>query len=98
MSAAVAWATRLDQSAEISWRTRSDKHSGAKGRRRRRRRSVTDGAPVVSCSSLSQCTTRLYLKKGRGEQRVCKVYDSPCLPEEEIIFQLSNGGVMDIKD
>lgn len=26
------------------------------------------------------CTTRLQLKKGRGEQRICKVYDSPCLP------------------
>jgi RecA/RadA recombinase len=45
-----------------------------------------------------ECTTRLYLKKGRGEQRVCKVYDSPCLPEEECLFQLSDGGVVDVKD
>jgi len=43
-------------------------------------------------------TTRLFLKKGRGEQRICKVYDSPCLPEEECLFQLSTGGVMDVKD
>jgi DNA repair protein RAD51 len=28
-------------------------------------------------------TTRLYLRKGRGENRICKVYDSPCLPETE---------------
>ena len=44
------------------------------------------------------CTTRLFLKKGRGEQRICKVYDSPCLPEEEALFQLGNGGVADVKD
>jgi len=31
-------------------------------------------------------TTRLFLRKGKAEQRVCKVYDSPCLPESECIF------------
>jgi meiotic recombination protein DMC1 len=40
-------------------------------------------------------TTRLSLRKGKGEQRVCKVYDSPCLPESEIIFQISDNGVID---
>ena len=30
-------------------------------------------------------TTRLYLRKGRGEQRICKIYDSPCLPESEAV-------------
>ena len=44
------------------------------------------------------CTTRLQLKKGRGEQRTCKVYDSPCLPETECIYQLGEGGVLDAKD
>ena len=44
------------------------------------------------------CTTRLQLKKGRGEQRICKVYDSPCLPEAECIYQLGEGGVLDAKD
>jgi DNA repair protein RAD51 len=28
-------------------------------------------------------TTRLYLRKGRGENRIVKIYDSPCLPELE---------------
>jgi RecA/RadA recombinase len=27
---------------------------------------------------------RLYLRKGRGESRICKIYDSPCLPESEV--------------
>ena len=40
-------------------------------------------------------TTRLYLRKGRGDQRVCKIYDSPSLPESEAIYQLSDGGIKD---
>ena len=38
-------------------------------------------------------TTRLYLKKGRGETRVCKIYDSPCLAELECLFQIANEGI-----
>lgn len=30
-------------------------------------------------------TTRLFLRKGRGEQRICKIYDSPSLPEAEAV-------------
>ena len=41
------------------------------------------------------CQTRLYLRKGRGEQRICKIYDSPSLPESEASFALSNGGIID---
>eukprot|EP00826_Nyctotherus_ovalis_P030030 TRINITY_DN2383_c0_g3_i4.p1 TRINITY_DN2383_c0_g3~~TRINITY_DN2383_c0_g3_i4.p1 ORF type:complete len:361 (-),score=63.17 TRINITY_DN2383_c0_g3_i4:750-1832(-) len=40
-------------------------------------------------------TTRLYLKKGKGDQRICRVYDSPMLPEAEAIFQLAEGGIVD---
>ena len=43
-------------------------------------------------------TTRLSLRKGRGEQRIMKVYDSPSLPESEAIFQISNGGISDACD
>eukprot|EP00397_Hematodinium_sp_SG-2012_P015659 GEMP01015951.1.p1 GENE.GEMP01015951.1~~GEMP01015951.1.p1 ORF type:complete len:353 (+),score=70.99 GEMP01015951.1:140-1198(+) len=38
-------------------------------------------------------TTRLSLRKGRGEQRVCKLYDSPSLPEADCIFEICLGGV-----
>ena len=31
-------------------------------------------------------TTRLFLRKGKGEQRVCKIYDSPSIPEGECVF------------
>lgn len=43
-------------------------------------------------------TTRLSLKKGRGETRICKIYDSPCLPESEATFQISEQGIIDAKD
>ena len=43
-------------------------------------------------------TTRLSLRKGRGEQRICKIYDSPLLPETECIFAISEKGITDPVD
>ncbi len=43
-------------------------------------------------------TTRLYFRKGRGETRICKIYDSPCLPESEAMFAINPDGVGDAKD
>ncbi|XP_013414947.1 DNA repair protein RAD51 homolog 1 [Lingula anatina] len=43
-------------------------------------------------------TTRLYLRKGRGETRICKIYDSPCLPEAEAMFAIYADGIGDSKD
>lgn len=43
-------------------------------------------------------TTRLYLRKGRGESRVCKIYDSPCLPEGEATFGIFKDGIGDSKE
>jgi len=43
-------------------------------------------------------TTRLYLRKGRGESRICKIYDSPCLPEAEAMFAINPDGIGDSKD
>ena len=43
-------------------------------------------------------TPRLYLRKGRGETRICKIYDSPCLPESEAVFAINADGVGDAKD
>merc|ERR1711991_931722 len=52
------------------------------------------GGHIIAHSS----TTRLYLRKGRGNQRVCKIYDSPSLPESEAVFALSDGGIIDPDD
>jgi len=43
-------------------------------------------------------TTRLYLRKGRGESRVCKIYDSPCLPEAEAVYAIGKGGIEDFNE
>ena len=43
-------------------------------------------------------TTRLYLRKGRGETRICKIYDSPCLPESEATFAINADGIGDATD
>jgi len=40
-------------------------------------------------------TTRLFLKKGKGEQRLCKIYDSPNLAEAECSFCITNSGIDD---
>ncbi|KZZ88122.1 DNA repair protein RAD51 [Ascosphaera apis ARSEF 7405] len=40
-------------------------------------------------------TTRLSLKKGRGETRICKIYDSPCLPESDAMFAINEDGIGD---
>lgn len=40
-------------------------------------------------------TTRLSLRKGRGETRVAKIFDSPCLPESEATFAINADGVGD---
>lgn len=42
--------------------------------------------------------TRLSLRKGRGENRICKVYDSPTLPESEATFSITEGGIADAAD
>lgn len=40
-------------------------------------------------------TTRLYLKKGKGDERICRVYDSPILPSADAIFRLTDEGIGD---
>ncbi len=42
--------------------------------------------------------SRLYLRKGRGENRIAKIYDSPDMPESETTFAITSGGVADAKD
>ena len=43
-------------------------------------------------------TTRLSLRKGRAESRVCKIYDSPSLPEAEAMYAITQDGIDDYKD
>nr|QDO16242.1 DNA repair protein RAD51 [Lingulodinium polyedra] len=49
------------------------------------------GGHVISHAS----QTRLFFRKGKGETRVCKIYDSPNLPEGEAMFAIGGGGIQD---
>lgn len=40
-------------------------------------------------------TIRIYLRKGKGEQRVAKVVDAPHLPEEDAVFSITEDGIAD---
>lgn len=52
------------------------------------------GGHVMAHSS----TTRLSLRKGKGDTRICKIYDSPCLPESETMFAIKIDGISDAND
>jgi DNA repair protein RAD51 len=52
------------------------------------------GGHIVAHAS----TVRLQLRKGRAENRIVKVYDSPTLPEAEASFAISEQGVVDPTD
>ena len=41
-------------------------------------------------------TIRIYLRKGKGEQRVAKMIDAPNLPEGEAVFALAEEGIIDV--
>ncbi|KAL4215951.1 putative meiotic recombination protein DMC1 [Rhizopus microsporus] len=40
-------------------------------------------------------STRIYLRKGRGEERVAKLFDSPDMPESEAKYAINSGGIVD---
>ncbi len=49
------------------------------------------GGNVVAHGS----TIRIYLRKGKGEQRIAKIVDAPHLPEGEAIFSITETGISD---
>jgi DNA repair protein RadA len=49
------------------------------------------GGNVVAHGS----TIRVYLRKGKGEQRVAKIVDAPHLPEGEAVFSIVENGITD---
>jgi len=43
------------------------------------------------------CTYRMYLRRGKKDSRVCKLIDSPDLPDNETVFMIETGGLRDIE-
>ena len=44
------------------------------------------------------CTTRIFLRKGKGEKRIARVIDSPHIPEIETVFMIGTDGILDVED
>ncbi len=42
------------------------------------------------------CTYRIWLRKGRGNQRLARIFDSPNHPEVEVAFVITSNGVEDV--
>jgi meiotic recombination protein DMC1 len=59
---------------------------------------AADKKPIGGHVMAHASTTRISLRKGRGEQRIAKIIDSPMLPEAEATFQIDSGGVADPSD
>ena len=43
------------------------------------------------------CTYRMYLRRGKKDSRVCKLIDSPNLPDNETVFMVETNGLRDIE-
>lgn len=43
-------------------------------------------------------TTRISLRKGRGETRIAKIYDSPDFAEAEATYSITEGGISNVTD
>ena len=54
-----------------------------------------DKKPIGGHIMAHACQTRLYLKKGLKQNRICKIYDSPSLPEGEAIYSITDRGIDD---
>ncbi|MHA1309838.1 MAG: DNA repair and recombination protein RadA [Candidatus Helarchaeota archaeon] len=52
---------------------------------------VPTGGNVIAHAS----TYRLYLRKSKANKRVAKLIDSPCLPEAEAVFSITEHGIED---
>eukprot|EP00737_Agarophyton_chilense_P004286 gb/GEZJ01005316.1/.p1 GENE.gb/GEZJ01005316.1/~~gb/GEZJ01005316.1/.p1 ORF type:complete len:189 (+),score=29.95 gb/GEZJ01005316.1/:1628-2194(+) len=59
---------------------------------------AADKKPIGGHVMAHASTTRLALRKGRGEQRICKIFDSPMFAEAEATFAIGEGGICDASD
>ena len=54
-----------------------------------------DKKPIGGHIMAHACQTRLFLKKGPKQNRICKIYDSPSLPESEASYSITDHGIDD---
>lgn len=55
-----------------------------------------DGRKPIGGHVLAHASaTRILLRKGRGDERVAKLQDSPCMAEKECVYVIGEGGIND---
>jgi len=59
---------------------------------------ANDKKPIGGHIIAHASQTRLSLRKGKGDTRVCKVYSSPTLAEADATYCITEGGIADAKD
>ena len=57
-----------------------------------------DKKPIGGHIMAHASTTRLSLRKGKAENRICKIFDSPNLAEGESQFSITEDGIADAHD
>lgn len=58
-----------------------------------------DGRKPVGGHVLAHASaTRILLRKGRGDERVAKLQDSPDMPERECVYVIGEGGIADASE
>lgn len=53
-------------------------------------------APIGGHVLAHQATYRLYVRKSKGDKRIARLMDSPCLPDGEAVFRVTEKGIEDI--
>jgi len=59
---------------------------------------ASQAKPIGGNIMLHACDVIVQLKKGKGDQRIAKVVQSPLMPEGDASFVISPGGVQDCSD
>jgi len=57
-----------------------------------------DKKPIGGHIMAHACQTRLFLKKAQKDRRICKIYDSPSLPESEASYCITDKGIDDCQN
>ncbi len=56
------------------------------------------GNPIIATGGnimAHAATIRVFLRKGKGEERIAKIVDAPNLPEDEAVFSITEDGIKD---
>jgi len=57
---------------------------------------AADGRKAIGGHVLAHASaTRILLRKGRAEERIAKLQDSPDMPEKEATYVIGSGGIQD---